>query len=99
MLNTNGRPLLRLVAVPLLALALATAAPIPRAHADRYDDHSEEHRHDGRRQNGYNSEYIFAATRAVTDMDVSPALKVPLIPVTLVLDLVALPFEVVAGLF
>lgn len=88
--DTTRRTWLRLVAVPLLALALAAPAFTSPALADRYDD---------RRQNGYNSEYLFAATRAVTDMDVSPVLKVPLIPITLVLDLVALPFEAVAGLF
>lgn len=92
MLITNRHTMLRLVAVPLLTLALVTTAPVPSAHADR-------DRYEDRRRSGYNSEYLFAATRAVTDMDVSPALKVPLIPLTLVLDLVALPFEAVAGLF
>ena len=93
--DTPRRTWLRLVAVPLLALALAAPAFTSPALADRYDDRG----YDDRRQNGYNSEYLFAATRAVTDMDVSPVLKVPLIPITLVLDLVALPFEAVAGLF
>ncbi len=85
---------LRVLAAPFLALTLVTAVAVLPAHADRYDDHYED-----RRQNGYNSEYLFAATRAVTDMDVSPVLKVPLIPITLVLDLVALPIEAIAGLF
>jgi uncharacterized protein YceK len=48
---------------------------------------------------GYNAEYIFAATYGLTDMDVPAALKVPLVPVTLVMDLALLPFEVVAGCF
>jgi hypothetical protein len=99
MLNANRRPLLRLAAVPLLALALSAAVPLPQALADRYDDHYDARRHEERRESGYNSEYLFAATRGVTDMDVSPVLKVPLIPLTLVLDLVALPFEAIAGLF
>ena len=101
MLITNRRTLLRLVAVPLLALALVTTAPAPSVHADRSDDrgYDDRDRYEDRRRSGYNSEYLFAATRGVTDMDVSPALKVPLIPLTLVLDLVALPFEAVAGLF
>ena len=92
MLIANRRTLLHLVAAPLLALALIATAPAPSAYADhdRYQD---------RQRSNYNSEYIFAATRGVTDMDMAPALKVPLIPLTLVLDLVALPFEVVAGLF
>lgn len=51
------------------------------------------HRHDG-----FNDEYVFAATRGVNDMEgVHPALKVPLFPITIVLDVAALPFAVIAG--
>jgi hypothetical protein len=99
MLNATRRPWIRLAAIPLLALALSAATPLVEARADRYDDHYDERRREERRESGYNSEYLFAATRSVTEMDVSPVLKVPLIPVTLVLDLVALPFEAIAGLF
>jgi hypothetical protein len=81
----------RAVAAPLTALVLLSAVP---ALADRYDDDRYDHRH-----GGYNSEYIFVATRTATELDVHPVAKVPLIPFTLILDLVALPFEVVAGLF
>lgn len=88
----DRRNVRRFLVVPLLAFAL-TAAAAP-ALADRYDD-----RYDDRRGSGYNSEYLFAATRSVTDMDVSPVVKVPLIPLTLVLDLAILPFEAIAGLF
>jgi hypothetical protein len=45
---------------------------------------------------GCTGEYVFAATYAVTDMSVPPALKVPLVPVAFVMDLALLPFEVVA---
>lgn len=93
MLRASRRSWLRLAAAPLLALALATAVPTTPAFADRYDDRYDDHR------GGYNSEYLFAATRGVTDMDTSPVVKVPLIPLTLVLDLVILPFEAIAGLF
>jgi hypothetical protein len=51
------------------------------------------------RDRGYNAEYIFAATYGLTDMHVPAALKVPLVPVTLIMDVVLLPFEVVAGCF
>ena len=96
----NRRTLLRLATVALLAFVLPTMAPAPSAYADSSDDRTyEDRRYDNRHGSSYNSEYLFAATRGVTDMDVSPALKVPLIPLTLVLDLVALPFEAVAGLF
>jgi uncharacterized protein YceK len=47
----------------------------------------------------YNVEYIFAATHRMTDMQVPAALKVPLVPVTLVMDVALVPFEVVAGCF
>ena len=81
---------LQVATASVVALVLATAVP---ALADRYDD-----RYDDRR-GGYNSEYLFAATRSVTDMDTSPVVKVPLIPLTIVLDLAILPFEAIAGLF
>jgi hypothetical protein len=48
---------------------------------------------------GYNDEYLFAATYGLTGMHVPAALKVPLVPVTLVMDVALLPFEVVAGCF
>lgn len=47
----------------------------------------------------YNTEYIFPLTRALNDWDVHPALKVTLVPATLVLDLAALPFGLVMGFF
>ena len=94
--RTERRTLLHLAAVPLLALTLVTAAPPSAANADRYDDSD---RYENRHRSGYNDEYIFAATRGVTGMDAPPYLKVPLIPLTIILDLVALPFEAVAGLF
>jgi hypothetical protein len=94
MFMSTARPLLRVVAAPLLALALFAAAPAAPAFADRYDHD----RYEGRRR-GYNDEYIFVATRTLSEAEVHPAAKVPLFPVTIVLDLVALPVEVIAGLF
>jgi len=46
---------------------------------------------------GFDDEYVFAATRSVNDMEMNPALKVTLFPVTIVLDTVFLPFAVIAG--
>jgi hypothetical protein len=46
---------------------------------------------------GFNDEYVFAATRGVNDMDAHPALKMPLYPITIALDIAALPFAVIAG--
>jgi hypothetical protein len=45
----------------------------------------------------FNDEYIFAATKAVNDMDASPAAKVTLYPLTFVIDTAFLPFAVIAG--
>lgn len=49
-------------------------------------------------QAAFNDEYVFATTKSLNDdVDMNPALKVTLIPVTVVLDTVFLPFAVVAG--
>ena len=48
---------------------------------------------------GFNDEYVFATTKSVDRMDVNPALKITLMPVTIVLDTVFLPFAVIAGFF
>ena len=46
---------------------------------------------------GFNDEYVYATTKSVSDMDMNPALKVTLIPATIILDTLFLPFAVVAG--
>lgn len=46
---------------------------------------------------GFNDEYVFATTKSLNDAHMNPALKVTLIPVTVVLDVAFLPFAVVAG--
>jgi hypothetical protein len=91
---TMRSPRLRRLAAPLLALLLVAAMPAAPALADRYDHDRYEDR-----RGGYNDEYIFVATKTAVHLDVHPAAKVPLIPFTLILDLVALPFEVIAGVF
>jgi uncharacterized protein YceK len=68
----------------LFAIVLSLAATTRPAFA---------HERDG----GFNDEYVFATTKAVEDMDVNPALKVTLLPVSIVLDAAFLPFEVIAG--
>jgi len=40
--------------------------------------------------------YVFATTRALNEMDIHPALKVPILPVAVVLDVVFLPFALIA---
>lgn len=71
------------LAALLITAIFAVAAPSPAA---------------ARHRDGFNDEYVFAATRGVNDMpDVHPALKVPLFPITVILDIAALPFAVIAG--
>ena len=92
---TTARPLLRFVAAPLLALALFAATPTAPAFADRYDRYD---RRDDRRS-AYNYEYIFVADQDRGRHGRHPVAKVPLFPLTIMLDLVALPVEIIAGLF
>ena len=47
---------------------------------------------------GFNDEYVYATTRGLSDMDMNPAFKVTLLPLTVVLDTAFLPFALVAGL-
>jgi len=58
-----------------------------------------EYRDDSRDQTTYNTEYIFAATKAVHEMDAPAAVRVSLFPVTFLVDLVLLPAEVIGGFF
>lgn len=90
-MSINRPTLLRFLAAPLVAVALMAAVPATEAFADhhRYED----------RRSGYNDEYIFVATKSALDMEVHPVAKVPLIPATLILDLLALPFQIIAGFF
>jgi hypothetical protein len=45
----------------------------------------------------FNDEYVYAATRSVSDMDAHPGLKITLYPVTLAVDTAFLPLAVIAG--
>lgn len=47
----------------------------------------------------YNSSYIFGMTRGVTGSTMHPAVKVPLLVLTVPLDFVFLPFAAIGGLF
>jgi uncharacterized protein YceK len=82
----------RIVIVSLMAV-LATAlsvVPVRPVAAQQYATHES--------RTGFNDEYVFAATRSVNNMEgVNPALKVPLFPLTILLDTIFLPFAVIAG--
>ena len=47
----------------------------------------------------YNSDYIFGMTRGLTGSTLHPAAKVPLLVLTIPLDLALLPFAAIGGLF
>jgi hypothetical protein len=47
----------------------------------------------------YNSDYIFGMTRGVTGSTIAPAGQVPLLVLTVPLDIVFLPFALIGGLF
>lgn len=81
------------LAAALAATIAMTASPASSQSLDRTREPAGQH------ERGYNPEYIFAATYGLTGMDVPAPLKVPLVPVTLVMDIALLPFEVVAGCF
>ena len=83
-----------LLCAAVVTTGMPTAAPVRAEELDWI-----ERRYERRDDRGYNPEYIFAATYGLTEMRVPAPLKVPLVPVTLVMDVALLPFEIVAGCF
>jgi len=88
----------RMAAIVALAAALMLAggARIASAYGGGYDNQG---RYDDRHPRSYNDEYIFATTKMISEWDVEPAIKVPLFPPAVVIDLVFLPAEMIAGFF
>ncbi len=83
----------------LLVLLLCTCAFVGELGLRPCTVRAEQAHAQHERNRGYNTEYLFAATYGLTDLRVPPALKVPLVPITLVMDVALLPFEIVAGCF
>jgi len=92
MRNVGVRPMLRsknhrsqrwITLVLALALALG-AAQSSFARDNRYD------------RDPRNDSYVFATTRSVREMDVHPAVRLTILPVAIVLDVVFLPFALLA---
>ncbi len=79
------------------ALVLVGGPRLASAYEGDYDQRGG--RYEERRPRSYNDEYIFATTRMVSEWDVAPAIKVPLFPPAVVIDLVFLPAEMIAGFF
>ena len=82
-----------------IALLCAAVVMTEAISADPVRAEQIERTYERRDERGYNPEYIFAATYGLTEMRVPAPLKVPLVPVTLVMDVALLPFEIVAGCF
>jgi uncharacterized protein YceK len=80
-----------LLCAAVITIELTSADPVRAEQIERTYETRDEH--------GYNPEYIFAATYGLTEMRVPAPLKIPLVPVTLVMDVALLPFEIVAGCF
>ena len=74
----------RVAATLLLAASLIVTVAVRPAHA-------------ADQSLAFNDKYVFAMTRGVNDMDMNPALKITLIPATIVMDTIFLPFAVIAG--
>ncbi len=76
----------RFVSFVLIILVVVAALPSTPALAE------------GNHASHFDDEYVFATTRGLNEMEgVHPALKLPLFPVTIVLDIVFLPFAIIAG--
>ena len=99
----------RIGLVLALASALVTSVPCPPAYADhdgyRHDEYGrpvdeygrppgdpyrdgDRHHHDDR--------YVFATTRGLNEIDMHPAFKIPAWPAAFIIDMVFLPFAVIA---
>ena len=87
-----------LAAAAALALFLTIAPTAARAYDDPYATRSTD-RYEHHERGSYNDEYIFATTKMVADWDVNPAVKVPVFPPAVIIDVVFLPAEVIAGFF
>ena len=73
------------------AAILAAATLLLGSSVGAYDRDSDRYRREDDR-------YVFATTRGVNHMDAPTALKVPLLPVAVILDIVFLPFAALADM-
>lgn len=55
--------------------------------------------HRSQPRNSFNDEYVFGLSRGVADSTMHPAMKILVFPITVPLDFLLLPFEVIGGLF
>jgi hypothetical protein len=96
----------RIGVVLALVSALATCIPHTPAHATHEDGYPHDeygrppddygYRHDDRRHRHDDDRYVFATTRGLNAIDMHPAFKIPAWPAAFIIDLVFLPFAVIA---
>jgi hypothetical protein len=70
----------------VLAGWILLAAAVPTASA-YHDDDRDRHERKG---------YVFATTRGLTEMDIHPAFKIPILPVAVLIDIIAFPIALLA---
>lgn len=75
----------------------ASAEPIPDPEQGKLEPRYQPR--EPRPSSWYNDSYIFGMTRGVTDSTMHPAAKVPLLVLTIPLDIAFLPFAALGGLF
>lgn len=90
--SLSSTPAVRESAAPLVQLAQAQGEE-PRELQPRYEPVEPQPK------SGYNDQYIFGITRSVADSTMHPAAKILIFPVSVIFDLVLLPFEAIGGAF
>lgn len=88
----GAREMCRVQAASPVGQLLANAYPTQARHAYTQDL-------DMRDDTGYNTDYLFAMTKAVASGPITPFLKPLLFLLTVPLDIVTLPFTAIAGFF
>ena len=89
-------------ATPRAMCRAKAASPVDQVLANAYPSQAKYAYNQGldmRDDTGYNTDYLFAMTRAVASGPVTPAIKPLLFLLTVPLDIITLPFTAIAGFF
>jgi hypothetical protein len=92
----------RAAASPRPMCRVAAASPVDQLLANAYPSQAKYAYNQGidmRDDTGYNTDYLFAMTKAVASGPVTPFLKPLLFLFTVPLDIITLPFTAIAGFF
>jgi len=103
MLVTSIAAPARAAAGPGAMCRVAPTSPLDRLLAGAYPSQARHAAYnqdlDMRDDTGYNTDYLFAMTKAVASGPVTPFLKPLLFVLTVPLDIITLPFTAIAGFF